>query len=166
MSPISSWWRQCSLPTPPVPIAANRPIASMDPLGAPWPTYHGPRRPSNCHEWCVGSVVGLVRARARPLPNDSRAWRRYARTTTQVATTQAYTGLSLGSAAGARHLSRHGLPVSRHTVLRRVRNLSVPEGPAPAIIGRDDWAWRKGHRDGTIVVDLEGVSKVLICYAL
>src|SRR5215475_2355019 len=79
----------------------------------------------------------------------------YARTTTRVATTQAYTGLSLGGAAGARHLSRQGLPVSRHTLLRRVRNLSLPEGPAPEIIGIDDWAWRKGHRYGTIVVDLQ-----------
>lgn len=27
--------------------------------------------------------------------------------------------------------------------------------PPPEIIGIDDWAWRKGHRYGTIVVDLE-----------
>ena len=79
----------------------------------------------------------------------------YARTTTRVATTQAYTGLSLGGAAGARHLSRQGLPGSRHTLLRRVRNLALPEGPAPEIIGIDDWAWRKGQRYGTIVVDLQ-----------
>jgi transposase len=31
----------------------------------------------------------------------------------------------------------------------------VPEGPAPAIIGIDDWAWRKGNRYGIIIVDLE-----------
>ena len=79
----------------------------------------------------------------------------YARTTTRLATTQAHTGLALGGAAGARHLCRHGLPVSRNTLLRRVRSVSVPEGPAPAIIGIDDWAWRKGNRYGTIVVDLE-----------
>src|SRR5215470_7873905 len=79
----------------------------------------------------------------------------YARTTTRLATAQAHTGLSLGGAAGARHLSRQGLPGSRHTLLRRVRNLSLPEGPAPEIIGIDDWAWRKGQRYGTIVVDLQ-----------
>lgn len=79
----------------------------------------------------------------------------YARTTTRLTTTQAHTGLALGGAAGARHLSRQGLVVSRNTLLRRVRNLSLPEGPAPQIIGIDDWAWRKGNRYGTIVVDLK-----------
>lgn len=80
---------------------------------------------------------------------------RYARTTTRLATTQADTGLVLGGAAGARHLSRHGVPGSRNTLLRRVRNLCLPEGPAPEIIGIDDWAWRKGNRYGTIIVDLQ-----------
>jgi transposase len=79
----------------------------------------------------------------------------YAHTTTRLATTQAHTGLALGGAAGARHLRRHGLLVSRNTLLRRVRSVSVPEGPAPEIIGIDEWAWRKGHRYGTLVVDLE-----------
>jgi transposase len=79
----------------------------------------------------------------------------YTRTTTRLAITQAYTGLALGGAAGARHLSRQDLPVSRNTLLRRVHSLSLPEGPVPQIIGIDDWAWRKGNRYGTIVVDLE-----------
>src|SRR5215813_8894563 len=79
----------------------------------------------------------------------------YARTTTRLSTTQANTGLALGGAAGARHLSRHGLPGSRNTLLRRVRSVSVPEGPEPEIIGLDDWAWRKGNRYGTIIVDLQ-----------
>ena len=79
----------------------------------------------------------------------------YARTTTRLSDMQADTGLALGGAAGARRLSRQGLPVSRNTLLRRVRRLPIPEGPALEVIGIDDWAWRKGHRYGTIVVDLE-----------
>jgi transposase len=79
----------------------------------------------------------------------------YARPTTRLATTQVYTGLALGGAAGARHCSRHGVPVRRKTLLRRVRRLSVPPGPAPHLIGIDEWAWRKGHRYGTLVVELE-----------
>jgi transposase len=79
----------------------------------------------------------------------------YARTTTRLTTTQADTGLVLGGAAGSRHLSRHGLPGSRNTLLRRVRSLCLPEGPEPEIIGIDDWAWRKGNRYGTIIVDLQ-----------
>jgi hypothetical protein len=60
---------------------------------------------------------------------------RYARTTTRLATTQANTGLALGGATGARHLSRHGVPGSRNTLLRRVRSVSLPEEPEPEIIG-------------------------------
>jgi transposase len=79
----------------------------------------------------------------------------YARTTPRLATAQANTGLSLGGAAGARYLTRQGSPVSRNTLLRRVRTLALPERPEPQVVGIDDWAWRKGHRYGTIVVDLE-----------
>jgi transposase len=79
----------------------------------------------------------------------------YARTTTRLATTQANTGWVLGGAAGARHLSRPGVPGRRNTLLRRVRSLRLPEGPAPAILGSDDWAWRQGHRSGPIIVALQ-----------
>jgi transposase len=79
----------------------------------------------------------------------------YARTTTRLATAQAHTGLSLGGAAGARYLTHQGSAVSRNTLLRRVRTLALPEGPEPQVVGIDDWSWRKGHRYGTIVVDLE-----------
>jgi transposase len=79
----------------------------------------------------------------------------YARTTTRLSHAQATTGLAMGGSAGARQLVRQGMPASRNTVLRRVRGLPTPEFPPPEIIGMDDWAWRKGHRYGTIVVDLE-----------
>jgi transposase len=79
----------------------------------------------------------------------------HARTTIRLAGRQAATGLSLGGAAGARYLARHGVRVSRRTLLRRVRRLATPEGPPPQVVGIDEWAWRKGHRYGTIVVDLE-----------
>jgi transposase len=36
-----------------------------------------------------------------------------------------------------------------------VRSVSLPEGPEPHIIGIDDWAWCKGNRYGTIIVDLQ-----------
>jgi transposase len=29
-----------------------------------------------------------------------------------------------------------------------------PHAPALQAIGVDEWAWRRGHRDGTILVDL------------
>jgi transposase len=79
----------------------------------------------------------------------------YARTTTRLRHSQASTGLALGGAAGARQLARQGMPGSRNTVLRRVRGLPAPAYPPPHVVGIDEWAWRKGHRYGTIVVDLE-----------
>src|SRR2546430_5446038 len=79
----------------------------------------------------------------------------YARTTTRLRHSQASTGLALGGSAGARQLARQSLPGSRNTVLRRVRSLPTPAYPPPHVVGIDDWAWRKGHRYGTIVVDLE-----------
>ena len=79
----------------------------------------------------------------------------YARTTTRLRHSQASTGLALGGSSGARRLARQALPGSRNTVLRRVRSLSTPAYPPPHVVGIDDWAWRKGHRYGTIVVDLE-----------
>jgi transposase len=79
----------------------------------------------------------------------------YARTTTRLSHRQADTGLALGGAAGARQLARHAIPASRSTVLRRVRRLPPPASPPPHVVGIDDWAWRKGHRYGTIVIDVE-----------
>ena len=79
----------------------------------------------------------------------------YARTTARLSLSQTSTGLALGGSAGARHLARQGLPGSRSTLLRRVRVLSDPQAPEPHVVGVDDWAWRKGHHYGSIVVDLE-----------
>jgi transposase len=47
------------------------------------------------------------------------------------------------------------MPTSPDTLLRRVKQLKDVPGPPPRVVGIDDWAWRKGHRYGTIVVDLE-----------
>jgi len=81
--------------------------------------------------------------------------RPYAHTTTRASQAQCDTGLVLGGAAGARQLARQGLPGSRQTVLRRIRAYQPAAPPAPHVIGIDDWAYRKGRRYGTIVVDLE-----------
>jgi transposase len=48
------------------------------------------------------------------------------------------------------------MSASRDTMLRQLRRLGRAMTPAPPIVvGIDDWAITRGHRYGTIVVDLE-----------
>lgn len=45
--------------------------------------------------------------------------------------------------------------MSNDTLLRMVRRRGSRSFPPPTIVGIDDWAWRRNHRYGTLVCDLE-----------
>jgi transposase len=64
-------------------------------------------------------------------------------------------GLLMGGQAGARLGNELGINGSRDTILRLVRRHPLPNGPAPRIIGLDDWSWKRRLRYGTLICDLE-----------
>src|SRR5919197_4940032 len=78
----------------------------------------------------------------------------YGRHTHRLATALRAIGLALGGNAGARLAARLRLPTSPATLLRLVRTAPVPQPPALQAVGVDEWAWRRGHRYGTILVNL------------
>jgi transposase len=78
----------------------------------------------------------------------------YARNTRRLVTALRAIGMALGGQAGARLAARLRLPTSPATLLRLVQAAPLPQTPALQAVGVDEWAWRRGHRDGTILVNL------------
>ncbi|MGC1525105.1 MAG: ISL3 family transposase [Phormidesmis sp.] len=63
--------------------------------------------------------------------------------------------LSLGGAAGARLGYLLGYDSCGSTLLSHLQRLALPKFAAPSVVGVDNFAFRKGHEYGTIIVNLE-----------
>jgi hypothetical protein len=83
------------------------------------------------------------------------AGRPFARRTTRLEGIVHHLGLALGGRPGRSLARRLLLHVSKDKLLRVVRRHSAPSGTAPRVVGIDDWAFKCGHRYGTIICDLE-----------
>src|SRR5262245_49002824 len=118
--------------------------------GLPWGTW------AVRLQLTVRTFLGRTRACGRRifterLPELGAA---YGRNTHRLGTILRAMGMALGGQAGARLAAHRQLPTSPATLLRLVRTPPRPHTPALQAVGVDAWAWRRGHRAGTILVDL------------
>ena len=80
---------------------------------------------------------------------------RYARMTDRLIKALQSVGVITNGADAAQIASSFGVHTTAKTIIRRVLQLPLPSEGSVQKVGIDEWAWKKGQRYGTILVDLE-----------
>lgn len=79
----------------------------------------------------------------------------HARRTRRLADAHRAVAFALGGEAGTRLAQDLHISISADTLLRAIRGFVEAPPSCPRVVGIDDWAMRKGHRYGTIIINLE-----------
>ncbi len=80
----------------------------------------------------------------------------YGRETNRARDLTLLIGHAVGGLPGERLMSRLNMATSDDTILRRLKHLQQePINSEVRVLGVDEWAWSKGQKFGTLLVDLE-----------